>query len=116
MTQPTPKSNDGPAIWDLVIADMKQPAWPRPWPDPTLHPLIIADMRERDLVGQVHYGVRLQAHNGRDALRDAYEELLDAAVFQKQAIVEGAPIGILYGRTLDLACEIRRLIYVRDGR
>lgn len=64
--QPAPKPNDGPVLWDLVIEDM----------------------RARNRVGRERYGVPLQAHNGRDALRDAYEECLDMAVYLKQAIVE----------------------------
>jgi hypothetical protein len=38
---------------------------------------VIADIRERREVGIGRYGTALQPHNGRDALRDLYEELLD---------------------------------------
>ena len=34
------------------------------------------------------YGVGLQPHNGRDVLRDAYEEALDLCVYLRQAIFE----------------------------
>lgn len=64
--QPLPVPNGEPAIWDLVIADM----------------------RERDRVGRERYGTPLQAFNGRDALVDAYEEALDKAVYLRQAIEE----------------------------
>lgn len=64
--QPPPVRNDGPAIW----------------------PLVIEDMRERDRVGRERYGTPLQAHNGRDALVDAYQEALDLAVYLRQAIEE----------------------------
>ncbi len=65
---PTP--NDGTPIWDLVIADME----------------------ERKRIGTEKYGTPLQAHNGRDALVDAYQEVLDAAVYLRQAIAErGCP-------------------------
>lgn len=67
--QRKPKPTTGPAVWDLVIADMRQ----------------------RDRVGTRRYGIRLQAHNGRHALQDAYEEALDLAVYLKQAIIETAP-------------------------
>lgn len=63
-TQPAPEPNDSTPIWELVIADM----------------------HERDGVGRERYGTPLQAHNGRDALRDAYEEALDLAVYLRQAI------------------------------
>jgi hypothetical protein len=66
VSQPPPKPNTNPAVWDLVIADM----------------------HARDRVGRERYGTPLQAHNGRDALRDAYEEALDLAVYLRQAIAE----------------------------
>lgn len=64
--QPTPVPTRGPAIWDLVIEDM----------------------RARDASGAAKYGTRLQAHNGRDALVDAYQEALDLAVYLRQALEE----------------------------
>lgn len=64
--QPPPVPNERPAVWDLVIADM----------------------RERDVVGRARYGTPLQPHNGRDALVDAYQEALDLAVYLRQAVYE----------------------------
>lgn len=64
--QPPPQPNDKPAVWDVVIADM----------------------RERDKLGEQRYGTRLQPHNGRDALVDLYQELLDATVYVRQEILE----------------------------
>jgi hypothetical protein len=66
MSQPPPKPNEYPAVWGLVMDDM----------------------RARDELGAKRYGVRLQPHNGRDALRDAYEEALDLAVYLRSAIYE----------------------------
>ena len=64
--QPDPTPNDGTPIWKLVIADM------------------IA----RDALGRERYGIPLQAFNGRDALWDAYYEVLDLAAYLRQAIEE----------------------------
>jgi len=64
--QPAPSPNDKPAVWDLVIADMQK----------------------RDTIGRKRYGTPLQPNNGRDALRDAYEEALDLLVYLRQAIYE----------------------------
>lgn len=64
--EPAPVANQSPAIWDLVIADMRQ----------------------RDADGNQKYGTRLQANNGRDALVDAYQEALDLVVYLRQAIEE----------------------------
>jgi hypothetical protein len=64
--QPDPKPNTNPAVWDLVIKDMQ----------------------ERDATGLSRYGTRLQAFNGRESLIDAYQEVLDLAVYLRQAIYE----------------------------
>lgn len=64
--QPLPVGNDGPHIHDLVAADLAG----------------------RKQLGVQRYGQPLQPGNGRNALRDAYEEALDLSVYLKQAIVE----------------------------
>lgn len=51
-------------------------------------PLVIADLLSRDAVGRKKYGTTLQSHNGRDALMDAYQELLDGAMYLRQVIEE----------------------------
>jgi hypothetical protein len=66
LEQPEPIPNEKTAVWDLVLTDM----------------------RERDAVGRARYGVPLQPYNGRDALKDAYAEALDLAVYLRQAIFE----------------------------
>ena len=64
--QPAPTTNNRPAVW----------------------PLVIEDMRGRDVIGRERYGTPLQPHNGRDALVDAYQEGLDLVVCLRQAIEE----------------------------
>ena len=64
--QPEPIPNDSRHVWELVIEDMQA----------------------RDRLGRERYGTPLQTRNGRDALRDAYEEALDLAVYLRQAIEE----------------------------
>ena len=66
LEQPAPIHDDLPAVWNLVISDMKS----------------------RDEFGRSHYGVPLQPHNVRDALKDAYAEALDLCVYLRQAIFE----------------------------
>jgi hypothetical protein len=63
---PPPIPNDQPALWDLVIDEM----------------------RARDRLGQQRYHTRLQPHNGRDMLRDALDEALDLVVYLRGAIYE----------------------------
>jgi hypothetical protein len=55
---------------------------------PAVWPLVIVDMCERDRVGRARYGTPLQPNNGRDALKDAYQEALDLAAYLRQAIYE----------------------------
>lgn len=62
--QPPPERGLAKATWDLVIADMK----------------------ERDLIGATKYGVRHQTDNGRDHLVDAYQEALDLCVYLRAEI------------------------------
>lgn len=64
--QPSPVKNNNKAIVDLVIQDMA----------------------ERKKLGLERYGVALQAHNGRNAVLDAYEEALDLAIYLRQVLEE----------------------------
>lgn len=64
--EPDPTPNDQPAVWDLVVQDMQA----------------------RDAMGREKYGIPLQAFNGRNALWDAYQEVLDLSVYLRQAIFE----------------------------
>lgn len=64
--QAAPKESSGPAVWDLVIGDMKA----------------------RNAEGRRKYGVPLRPFNGRDVLIDAYQEALDLAVYLRTAIYE----------------------------
>jgi hypothetical protein len=63
---------------------------PLPVPNdlPDVQSMVIADIRARREVGIGRYGTALQPHNGRDALRDAYEEALDLATYLRQVIAE----------------------------
>lgn len=64
---------------------------PTPTDGPSMHDLVIEDMAKRKSFGLAKYGTLLQAGNGRDALMDAYEEVLDLAVYLRQAIEERYP-------------------------
>lgn len=66
MSQPIPQKTDGPIIVDLVQQDLL----------------------ERKRKGIETYGIPLQAFNGRSALVDLYEELLDACCYIRQLIEE----------------------------
>lgn len=50
--------------------------------------LVMSDMEARRDHGIETYGTPLQAFNGRDALTDLYQELLDAVVYLRQFMLE----------------------------
>lgn len=56
--------------------------------NPEIHKLVTADIEARRQLGISRYGMPLQAGNGRDALQDLYEELLDACAYIRQVIAE----------------------------
>lgn len=51
-------------------------------------PLVMADLQARAAAGRRKYGTPLRAHNGRGALMDAYQEVLDLAMYLRQALEE----------------------------
>lgn len=55
---------------------------------PIAHRMVQDDLERRLEVGIQRYGQPLQAFNGRNSLRDAYEEVLDLAVYLRNAIYE----------------------------
>lgn len=63
---------------------------PTPNDGPPIHDLVAVDVESRKQFGLTKYGVPLQAHNGRDAIQDAYEEALDLVCYLRQAIAERA--------------------------
>jgi len=64
--QPEPVKNNLPAVWDLVMKDI----------------------RDRDQMGLEKYKTRLQPFNGRDAMTDCYQEALDLVVYFRQLLYE----------------------------
>lgn len=57
--------------------------------------MVIDDIRGRRELGIRRYGTALQPNNGRDALRDLYEELLDAVMYVRQVMAERGASGVL---------------------
>jgi len=60
---------------------------------PFVHDQVAQDVAARGELGKRRYGTKLQPFNGRNALQDVYEELLDAAVYIKQRIIEEEATG-----------------------
>lgn len=55
---------------------------------PVVQDLVRRDIDARKQVGIERYGTPLQPFNGRDPLRDLYEELLDAVMYIRQVMYE----------------------------
>lgn len=115
--QPLPKPGAGPSMHDLVIEDIRD-RWASATIDRTpVAPAIgavTASLRERKRLGLERYGSALQAHNGRDALRDLREELEDAVVYCRQVIEEGrldreqsARFAIMYDGLIAMLFRVR---------
>lgn len=81
-----------PHIEPLMMLEAASLHSKEPRPKPNNHPfiadLVVKDMQERSAIGAKRYGVKLQPHNGRDALIDLYQELLDGANYIRQLIFE----------------------------
>lgn len=73
-------------------------------------PHVIKDLKTRAETGLKEYGKPLHVNNGRDALQDVYEELLDGACYIKQKMLEEKQkreAGFVAG-TLDVLGNVRK--------
>lgn len=87
--QPAPIPNQYPAIWPLVIEDVKLlRIAPVNSALDKVYASLLEDMEERDNFGRSKYQMPLQMFNGRDCFKDAYQELLDYIAYMKQAYME----------------------------
>lgn len=100
---------------------------PVPNNSPSVQGMVRADLETRERIGIQRYGTALQPYNGRDALRDAYEEALDLSCYLRQAIVERpredvdaavaeaiAHYDVQLRRKDDLLAEMRRQLKAAD--
>lgn len=114
--QPLPMPNAFPFIHDLMVRDINEIFSLTE----TKHTLT-ADVLARKALWERRYGTPLQPFNGRNVVLDAYEELLDAAAYLRQALyeaecgknVKAAAVGMLgetYAEVLTHAMLIRKLL------
>jgi hypothetical protein len=80
---------DDESVLEAQLSEVpdRQPL-PRPNDLPQIADLVKADIDARRAKGVETYGVALQPMNGRSALQDLYEELLDGAHYVRQRIEE----------------------------
>lgn len=73
-------------------AGLKQREGDQPLPQLNTEPYVADQLKEyierRKQIGMERYGTPLQPHNGRDGLRDLFEELVDATTYCAQLLLE----------------------------
>ena len=79
---------DGRAIVRESVPDWQREPQPKSNLLPHISDLVTRDLKLRKEMGIKKYGVPLQPFNGRRALKDAYEEVLDLALYLRQAMYE----------------------------
>lgn len=109
--QPLPTPSTGTGMHDLVIDDLRAFSARIPL---TSDAALIDLLAYRRDIGLQRYGQPLQAHNGRDALRDAQEEVADAIVYVRQLRVERADSSRLEGVEHLLVRAARALLCGND--
>lgn len=89
--QAAPVPNDQPSSHDLVVRDIlsRDLKWDLSVGTARhIRDRVAEDLEARKQLGLDRYGSILQAHNGRDMLRDAYEEAQDLAVYLRGCLSE----------------------------
>lgn len=77
--QPQPTGNGRIVLFD-VLAEIHSPLYFTEW--------LSVELTERAQVGKAKYGTYLRVNNGRDALRDALDEVLDGLMYAWQLYLE----------------------------
>jgi hypothetical protein len=68
---------------------------------------IAEDVEARIRIGERKYGKRLQSFNGRDAVKDLFDEVLDALNYSKQLEIEGKDDGSLFKQLVGIAATVK---------
>ena len=68
---------------------------------------IAEDTEARIRLGEKKYGTRLKANNGRDAMLDLYQEILDGCNYAKQLVIENKDSGDLFNQLVSLAIVVK---------
>lgn len=107
--QPEPRPG-GESVTDWLLSYMGANA-------PTHREILAADIEARREFGIKRYGTELRTHNGRSALTDLYQELLDACQYAAQDYLEKPETGrmfVLHG-VIGLACMVKGEIERRES-
>lgn len=106
--QPGP-TGDGPSVTDWLVDALRDSGLPKTG-------AIIEDILARRELGRARYGDELRVGNGRDPGVDAYQELLDAAVYLAQLEMQYEVEGVarMLGTVLAMAGALREGLEQRD--
>lgn len=122
MPQPRQRKGDQPLpqvgnvdVGPEVIRDVKVHADYR---GEALIKTVVADFEARIQLGIERYGHPLQTNNGRDAARDALDELLDAAHYLKQLKIEtyDPKVRLVYWNVLGCLLDLREWMNRQESR
>lgn len=113
--QPEPTKNDGPSIHDLMINDIKHGLMGVGRIIDTARGQMIDEIRERKRYGLNKYGTILQANNGRDAKKDAGEEIIDLLAYIRQGLEEDPKSGALRSAYVNAMACYRDLLAMELG-
>jgi hypothetical protein len=95
-TQPMPTGN-GIDVAAEAAGDLRRLGFPD----------VADDIEARIRLGEKKYGTRLKSHNGRDAMLDLYQEILDGINYSKQLEIEGREDDTFFRCLVELATVVR---------
>lgn len=114
--EPAPVPNDGQSIHDLVGQDIQEHYTMYSARDVAA---LTCELFARKQFGFKKYGTYLQAHNGRNALNDAIDELCDLLVYVRQDMAEypnhQVSLRRVYSDLLDTAIRLMHIRYQRTA-
>lgn len=120
--EPAPVKNEYPEVWPLIIRELAEREKSEGMIGGIIINAVIIDAKERHEQGVAKYGVGLQPFNGRDALKDAYQESLDMLAYTRQLFWENTcnddpgAIVELMDVAINSVLAYRTVIYARDGK
>lgn len=118
--EPPPVKNEHPELWPMLIAELSEMEKIAGTIGGIVINAVIEDAKERHSQGVKKYGVALQPFNGRDALKDAYQEALDMLAYTRQVSFEADTdakrheADEMMSIALNSVLAYRAVIYTRD--
>ncbi|ADD80857.1 gp071 [Rhodococcus phage ReqiDocB7] len=106
--EPDPVHNDNISCHDIVIAGMYLRTFGAAQTGHSdIQAAFIADMKARKEFGLKKYGTALQPHNGRNAIKDAYDEAMDLCVYLAQGQTEGVELRETLDKVVSIAVSLK---------